>query len=271
MVGTQPEKLSELGHSTSRRQAVEGRGGKQLEHPFTSIERGLDAMIESLGPSVQTATATSALPLLVAIWIKAFIPLHVPGYTEPAPGWGGATMVNDPWIPGCWLTDNRGFSNDANASARMTSMFAVTVSTLAVNQLHYCDQTVKIDCDTGAVTCNAYGDASRMRYINPRGLPNVAFEIDLIGASSNPCPPLGAFAPDIDYNGIVAIDFVARQVLFQGNLDQFPAFEMYAMEYNSTGTPLFGIPMFNTLPPLGAGPGSLFGGANRPQIGFAQI
>jgi hypothetical protein len=109
-----------------------------------------------------------------------------------------------------------------------------------------------------------------MFFSNPRGIPMVAVEIDLVGAGSNPCPPLGAFAPDIDYNGTISIDFRARQVLFQGLLDQFPAFEMYAMEYTS-GAPMLGTPLFNTLPPPGAGPGSLFGGANRPQVGFAQI
>jgi hypothetical protein len=44
----------------------------------------------------------------------------------------------------------------------------------------------------------------------------VAVEIDLVGAGSNPCPPLGAFAPDIDYNGTISIDFRAATSAISG-------------------------------------------------------
>jgi hypothetical protein len=249
----------------SRRRCVEQRIGTTLRHPFTDVEKGLDLIAGVL------AQAQAAEPLLmVVVWIKAFIPRDVPGYSQPAPGWGDATMISDPWIPGCWLTDNRGFDNYGYASARMTSMVAVSPVTMAVNQLHYCDVTVRINCGDGAISCQGYGDASRMTFSNPRGISQVSFEIDLLAAESNPCPPLGIYAPDIDYRGTIYMDFRTRQILFQGYLDQFPAFEMYAMEYQQ-GSSWRGVPMFNTLPPPGAGPSSLFGGANRPQIGFAQI
>jgi hypothetical protein len=270
--GSDPVQI-DLSHHKLRSKRVEQQSGQTLQRPLVDIERGLDAIIESLNqqvPGSSSVRAAAQVPLVVLVWLKAFIHRDVPGYTQLAPNWGSATMLNDPWIPGCWLTDNRDFWNDAYASARMTSMLAVTVPTLAVNQLHFCDLTIKLDCGNGDVDSHAYGDASRMTFINPRGMPNVAFQIDLVGAGSNPCPPLGFSAPDIDYNGTIAIDFRARQVLFQGNLDQFPFFEMYAMEYIS-GAPLKGVTMFNTPPLPGGGPGGLFGGANRPQVGFAQI
>ena len=238
--------IEDLSHSIRRREAIERRIDKKLQqHPFLNLEAGVEAMAKSVRQARidQLLPRTTELPEMVLVWLKAFIPMDVVGYTKPAPGWDGATMVNDPWVPGCWLTDNRTFSNDAYASARMTSMLAVTTSTLAVNQLHYCDLTAKIDCDNGTVDCNAYGDASRMTFSNPRGIPNVTFEVDLVGSGANPCPPLGVFAPDIDYKGMIAIDFRARQVLFQGFLDQFPAFEMYAMAYTSS-SPWLGTAMF---------------------------
>jgi hypothetical protein len=148
MASTRGKKIVQaLSHSVLRCQEVEARIGEQLAHPYVRLEGGVEAMLQSLRQQIPAdflAATSTQISLLVLIWIKAFIPINVPGYTQPAPGWGGVTMINDPWVPGCWLTDNRMFSNDAAASARMTSMLAVTAVDLTVNQLQYCDLTIRI-------------------------------------------------------------------------------------------------------------------------------
>src|SRR5680860_1378141 len=56
----------------------------------------------------------------VTVWINAFIPGDLPGLTLDRPGHPGETMLPDvpgPWA--CFLTDQRGFSNDIGKSARL--------------------------------------------------------------------------------------------------------------------------------------------------------
>jgi hypothetical protein len=221
-----------------------------------------------------TDAGAAALPPLtgVVVWLKAFIPLDVPGLTRPAPGWGDATMVDHPLIPGCYLTDSRGFSPDWNASARMTSVVAIFPPTMEMDQLHYCDYTVRLDCDSGAVTCHQQADASRMTFLNFRGVAGYNQEVDLVGAGANPCAFGAQWFGDIDYNGSLAVDAPSRQVLFQGYVEPFPAFEMYAVALSGpVPDPLIGAPLFQKPPLPGATPLDLPGPANQFVWGIVTV
>lgn len=205
----------------------------------------------------------------VKVWVNAFIPDTVPDVTHAAPDSG--TVVNGPPPPlggGCYRTDNRGFSSDIHASSRMHSEVEIAIEGPQLSfQFHDCSPTHKIDCDTGEALCDAKGDASRMQFTNLRGNttvdpeggvivdPNASLvQIDLDDAAHNPC----VASPDIDAIGTVSIDPVARTVRFQGAVEPFPAFEMYATGDN--GAP---VTLFQLMPRPGADPFNLVGEPNR--------
>ena len=74
------------------------------------------------------------------------------------------------------------------------------------------------------------------------------------------------FQIDIDYRGTITINVSARTVKFDGFLDAFPAFEMYATANDGAG-----VAMFQTPPPPGNTPWNLPGDANTPQSGIANV
>jgi hypothetical protein len=212
--------------------------------------------------------------LVVMVWIKALIPQNVPGLTKPVPGAPGLTMVDAPGIPGCYLTDNRGFSPDVDASARMTSVGIFDLWNLSLSDTEYCDNTVRLDCTTGAIVCNTAASSSRMGFVNATGQSGVGVQANIVAASANPCTFGAGIIGDIDYNGLIAINTVARQVLFNGSVEPFPAFEIYAKGFTqstSTSPPYIGVPLVNKPPNPGAGPWNLPGPANQPVSGLVTL
>lgn len=73
-------------------------------------------------------------------------------------------------------------------------------------------------------------------------------------------------SPDIDYFGTVTIDVSTGQVRFDGKVDEFPAYEMYAAANGGAGKM-----MFTLMPDPGKDPGDLPGGANRPITGSTTL
>jgi Protein of unknown function (DUF3238) len=55
------------------------------------------------------------------------------------------------------------------------------------------------------------------------GIPG-SIQIDVVGSAGN---PLFGLAPDIDYSGTFIIDREGGNVLFRGDVSNFPAFEIY--------------------------------------------
>jgi hypothetical protein len=170
----------------------------------------------------------------------------------------------DPVFSDCFMTDQRSFDADVKASSRMHSEIEIEIGGPSENfQFHDCSPTHEIDCEDGEEECTQKGDVSKMKYSNLRGSLLTVIKVDLKAASNNPCY---SGSPDIDYEGTVTIKPAARIVDFEGKLDAFPAFEMYATANGGAGKL-----MFSEAPPEGNSPGDLGGPANREVTGHAEI
>jgi hypothetical protein len=146
----------------------------------------------------------------------------------------GPTVVgDDPWFSDCFMTDQRSFDANVKASSRMHSEIEIDIGGPSENfQFHDCSPTHEIDCEDGGEECTKKGDTSNMKYSNLRGSLLTVIKVDLSAASNNPCY---SGSPDIDYVGTVIINPAARVVDFEGKIDAFPAFEMYATANGGAG------------------------------------
>jgi hypothetical protein len=201
----------------------------------------------------------------VTVWINAFIPRDIPGYSKPVPKGvhAGKTMIPGPNpLSDCFLTDQRGFSNSIHAKSRMHS--EVTVSFVGpkptITQAHRCDSTTEVDCEDGDVENTDTGSTSRMRFavLPERVCVPGLIRISVDCAASNPCAPTSRAFGDIDYNGTLTISETTRTVEFVGKIDQFPGFEAYAAMNGGAG-----LTLFQASPPAGNTVMNLPGDANR--------
>lgn len=220
---------------------------------------------EEYAPATKVGTPTPISIRTVKVWLNAFIPDIVPGKTIHAPAsHTGKTMLNGPIFSGCYLTDNRTFNANIGASSRMHSEIEINISGPSETfSWHHCYETHEINCTTGAAICTGNGRTSDMKFKNLRGSSTSTIQIDLEGASNNPCY---TGSPDIDYEGTFTIDVGRRIVEFTGKIDAFPAFEAYATADGGAG-----VMMFNTMPLAGKSPWNLPGDATRVQTGRASI
>ena len=199
----------------------------------------------------------------VKVWINAFIPQNILGYTRQVPAGvhTGKTMIPGPNpLSDCYLTDQRGFSNQIHAKSRMHSEVKIdfTGSLPTLTQWHNCDLTTELDCEDGDVESTRTGSTSRMSFrLLPTNKPRLAI-IAVKCAASNPCAPTSRLFGDIDYNGTLTIDHASRSVKFDGKIDQFPAFEAYATINDGAG-----VALFQESPPAGNTVMNLPGKANR--------
>ena len=200
----------------------------------------------------------------VTVWLNAFIPGNIPGYTMPVPGAGTKTMIPPPVCLGipypndCFYTDQRTFDSTMGASSRIHSIVTLDlIQGILMPVTTFCDQSHAIDCNTGAVNCGATGivqqDAVLLSppTVSPSGKIR---SFNLKGGAGNPCV---AGAPEINYNGTVTITELPSgqvEVSFSGSVEPFPAFEMYASVDNG---PAFQV--FKTFPEKGITPCSLVG------------
>jgi hypothetical protein len=186
------------------------------------------------------------------------------GLTIPVPRNPGKTMVKGP-LPtsDCFLTDNRTFSPQIDASSRMHSEIEISISggstsggTAAqiTRQQHRSDKTTEIDCEDGDIEGTAHGNTSRMRFSNLRSTGS-KFQVSIEGAANH---PLVTDSPDIDYKGEFIVDLASRTITFDGYVDEFPAFEAYASINNGSA-----IQIFLILPQPRKSPWNLWGPANR--------
>jgi hypothetical protein len=194
----------------------------------------------------------------VKVWMNAFIPRVVDGYTLDVPKGAhvGKTMIPGPFpTSDCFLTDQRSFSNDVHAKSRMHC--EANVDFLAarptLGQWHNCDQTTECDCDDGDEECTEKGKNA--------GNFTMVLEADKIilklnANASNPCAPSSAFGGAIDLQARFEIDRKLRTLTFEGIVDAFPAFEAYAGINNGSPTTIFRRepPKGNTVMNLPGGP-----------------
>jgi Protein of unknown function (DUF3238) len=222
----------------------------------------------------------------VHVWLNAFIPGDLPFLRFPrtrlAPRpYLGQTMMTGPFpflgpFNPYFLTDQRWFSPDPGASSRMHSAIEIDVDSLAIvgqaMGIHRTDFTTELLVLRDPVTleprraiteCHQRADRDRMRFSGLRAVAGSPIEIHLWGESNNPCLPS---SPDIDYRGTITIDAAAETVSFDGFVDEFPAFEMYA---SVDGGPAKSI--FVRSPELGKNPWNLWGGPNVHVTGSANF
>ncbi len=231
----------------------------------------------------------SKSPLITfEFWIKAFIPQEVSLkngeiYTVPVPNGNGATMVphparmetyspQDPDTKQDWQrsvvndygysTDNRGFSNDKKAKARMTTYAIVSVFERDYNescinkigigcfQKKYftfdgyskCDDTIEYDFPTGKENWRKPGDNSRM-FITPAvttirtgGFLRIEFSINC--EASLPNSSAARLFGNINYSGGIIFDEKRREITANLAYDDFPAFEAYGAINGNAGKAL---------------------------------
>src|SRR5262249_13098604 len=144
----------------------------------------------------------------VKLWIKAFVPgksegaALVPGSGEHA----GKTMIENSWLlDQTFLTDQRSFSADIHADARMHSEIEIDVVKGRENyQFHHCYDTVQIDPQTGEEKCRAQGDTGDMRFFDFKVAPDQRrYTVRIKAGSRNPCVKFGVInlSPNLDYEG----------------------------------------------------------------------
>lgn len=194
----------------------------------------------------------------VTFWLNAFLPRDIAGYTTTLK-WGpyaGLTAMAGPLY--C-LTDQRNFSNDIRARARMHSEITLDCSGTipALTQAHRCDVTTVCDGQDGEVKCQRQASTSDMKFTLISVEPSVVIRLDC--KASNPCAPASSALDDIDYKGTIVIDPAARRIAVDLLIDLFPAFEAYAAINGGVGAILF-----RHAPPAGILALRLPPRANRP-------
>jgi hypothetical protein len=203
----------------------------------------------------------------IKLWIKAFVPNTIDG-GGLVPGTGEhAGKPMHVLFNRAFLTDERSFSSDIHASARMHSEIEIDlVRRKHVYEFHHCYETVEVDTKTGAEKCRKLGDAENMHF------SDVEFFEDEIGcsfavkaSSKNPCISIATvkIMPNLDYEGTIRItlteDRKSADVSFEGLVEAYPAFEMYLSINNGDAQPVFQVPIAE-----GATPSAMMGPPNRP-------
>jgi len=205
----------------------------------------------------------------IKVWMKSFISNNLPGQTLEIPDgpFKGRTMLKAPFslITDCFTTDDRGFSNDLSSSARMHSEITVDLHdwpNFKLSTLKKTGTTHEIDCEDGEIECKAQASPNRM-HIFPPLVHESRMIFPIQGAANDPC---FSGAPDIDYQGLIQIDVASGEVAFEGKVDAFPSFEMYASANDGTGEPVFQVD-----PEPDSSPFSLSGPANRKVSGSLKL
>src|SRR5664279_4656707 len=213
----------------------------------------------------------------VKLWIKAFIPstyeraVVVPGTGAHA----GKTMVTGSWVMNrCFLTDQRSFSSDIHADARMHSEIEIDVTKgKEIYQFHHCYDTIEIDPHNGIERCRAQGDTSEMRFYDFKvGTRQKRYTLKIKAGSKNPCIRIAGvnIAPNLDYLGSITVvvtdDPSHAIVTFSGKIEKYPAFEMYASANDGEAQTLFQV---DVAPDSGVG--DLPGAPERSVSGKAEL
>lgn len=165
------------------------------------------------------------------IWVKAFIPKYHPtnqNYVLPRPGHSGEYMIPDPIESGvCFATDNRSFSSDQRASARMTSTITLMLSggNLSQNQSHQVGETRVFWCADGTEKHPPKSAKTSRMYWGTPAHADGNIQVTLEGNANNP-HVVGS--PSIYYAGDFMFDSRKKKLRYKLTFGRFPAFEVYA-------------------------------------------
>ena len=224
------------------------------------------AMCSTLGVS---STAAAQIPdRNVHVWIKAFIspPEGASATFEKTGGgkWGlRAPLSIMPLLPkGCFGIDDRDFSNDPNASARVTFEANLLVKAREMQVLDYggkkkirIGSTTNFDCQTGAeLQLSKSAAESTVTISSVKKSPNGRlFTFNVRASSPNPYYDFGVpLAPRIDFEAVFQFNVITQKLTITGTTGVFPSFEMY---YALNGGAA--VTVFKRAPATGVGPGSL--------------
>lgn len=213
----------------------------------------------------------------VKLWINAFIPKDIPGYTKAVPGHDNLTMIPGPApYSDCYYTSQRSFSDDIHASSKMHSEVRIGLArantayrVASQSQYHSIDETVECDCEDGGEECRKTGKTTYMKFVvlyPPADGATWLLRIAINAMANNPCSPTSTWFGKIDFRGTFTVNLLECWAQFQGHIDAFPAFEAYAAVNDGAGKPLFKEP-----PLKGNTVMNLPGAANRPIISLISL
>jgi hypothetical protein len=205
----------------------------------------------------------------IRFWFNAFIPAHIPGYTEvlqEGPYVGQTALVNIGSPSGLLLTDQRPFSNDVAAEGRAHSFGQITfrervwrmeqqhrtrvlepvvgsnaataqpeAATAATEQMSLTLYTSRTLTSTSPV-------AAQIRLLPGFGIGTPLDEMLFVHVACRatiPDPQLAGRLGEIAYRGIVSINLAQRSVEFHGHVGRFPAYELYAAADNDPPQAVF--------------------------------
>jgi Domain of unknown function (DUF4157)/Protein of unknown function (DUF3238) len=255
----------ELTHVVQQRAGAKS-AGQRSEEPAEHEAEAVARRIEGGG---QPDDRNPSRIKWVKIWMNSFIPNDIPDLTAKVPKgrFKGQTMIRAPleWITDCFMTDNRGFSEELTASARTHSELMVDLRDwphYRYSTTNSTGKTYEIDCDDGDVECEDQASPLRMHIFPPLSSESTLV-FPLRGAASDPCVRV---APDVDYEGLIQVDVKSGEVAFEGKVDVFPTFEMYAVADAGAAKPVFQLS-----PEPGVSLWSLYGTANRKISGSVKL
>lgn len=222
---------------------------------------------QSFTPTPATIGITASSIKTVKLWLKAFVPASHE-QSSPVPGTGEhAGKPMQMMLNRAFLTDGRDFSSDIHASARMHSEIEIDmVRTKQVYEFHHCYETVEVDVKTGEEKCRKLGGTENMHYSDVEFFEEgVGCSVALKASSKNPCISIATvkITPNLDYEGTIRItlaeDRKSAEIGFEGLVESYPAFEMYASVNGGDPQTIFQIPIAE-----GATSSALIGPPNRP-------
>ncbi|KAH7028672.1 hypothetical protein BKA57DRAFT_431249 [Linnemannia elongata] len=224
-----------------------------------------------------------ARPVLKTLrfWINAFIPdPSLTPYVVHSPGAAvGQSNIEVTWLPHkrCFLGDNRVYSSDPTASARIHALVDITnldqlTPTIGLYDIK-CGESIEIDPVSGVTIGRATAPHDRCYFSNLRAnqtadpiggiitdsqSPNFV-QLDFVAAANLPLMP----SPDIDMFGRLQIDRDAKTFTYKGMVDAFPCFEAWVSFNNGAPVNLFKVAPIS--------PYQLVFDANRPVISTVPI
>ncbi|MBR1156941.1 hypothetical protein [Bradyrhizobium sp. JYMT SZCCT0428] len=154
----------------------------------------------------------------------------------------------------CYLTDQRGFSTDRDASSRITSKASIslfegparlTAGTGETGTTH------AVKCSNGVAVCTDKAGIDNLKW-GPLSEPGSAVRLLIDGAGANPCIALAAVVPSIQYKGEFRIDTSAGKLTFDGHVSQFPSIEAFVIYDKGQPLVLFQEPAIGTAMNIGS-------------------
>lgn len=211
------------------------------------------------------------------IWLNAFIPRDLGEMTKPVLKGihAGKTMLPGPLpLSNCFLTDQRDFCTDMDAHSRMHSKIEIDISELRlVHELHRCDLTIEINCDSGEVMCQESSTIDRMKFSDFEVSDDKnTISVKIEAAAKNPCFKIANIkaSPNVDYHGTLTIwldnNRQRAHISFEGKIETYPSFEMYTSANDGPASTIFRVE-----PVPGTTPNNLFGPPTRDISGEVTL